>query len=129
MTEQDIQKLKQSLGNSSKPLFVAQFCRKCKSTKKIANHHITYIPEKTAPLCSHCHAKITVLNTVTSIVTGTNKENDLEQCNINRKKVWSWFLRKRRTISISDVLDFLCVDYDFTDEQIDYITYSGARCL
>jgi hypothetical protein len=128
MTEYGILKLKKSLG-TTKPLFTFHQCKKCKSKVKIAGHHITYVPEKVEPLCSRCHAKITALNTAATIVTGINQDNDLEQCNIVRRKVWRWFLRKKRFITLTDIAVFLGIDYDFTDEQIEYIVCAGERCL
>jgi len=128
MTAQDMLKLKKSLG-TIKPLFTFQQCKKCKSTVKIAGHHVTYIPEKVEPLCSKCHAKITALNTAAAIVTGINKDNDLEKCNVIRRKVWRWFLRKKKFITLTDIALFLGIDYEFTDDQISYIVCAGERCL
>jgi len=33
-------------------------CVECGATEQIHQHHITYEPEKTVPLCASCHRKV-----------------------------------------------------------------------
>lgn len=67
-------------------------CLKCKDTKKLHRHHVTYEPCYRVYLCRTCHGRITSLNTIGSYVAHGSKKHRPEYTNKLRLTLWAWFL-------------------------------------
>lgn len=67
------------------------FCKKC-GERGYEHHHITYIPEEIALLCTKCHLLITKLNTIESRKSKKKLGYYKKLSNKVRKRIWEAFL-------------------------------------